>query len=79
MYDETMKVILSQLADHRSHLLTGVILGLVTGLAAIVLAPDVSAGTVIVVSLFAALAGSVISRSLSAYARAIQGVDDGEL
>lgn len=74
-----MKVILSQLADHRSHLLTGVILGLLAGLLVTILSPAVTAGAVIVVSLFLVLAGSVASRGLSAYARAVRGDDDGDL
>ena len=79
VYDELMKVILSRLADHRGHLVTGVIIGLLVGLVATLLSPEVIGGGVIVLSLFAALAGSVASRSLSAYARAVRGDDDGGL
>ena len=74
-----MKVILSRLADHRGHLLTGVILGLMVGLIVTPLSPGLTSGAVIVLSLFVALAGSVASRSLSDYARAVRGDDDGGL
>lgn len=74
-----MKVILSQLADHRSHLLTGVILGLLAGLLVTLLSPEVAIEAVIIVSIFITLAGSVASRGLSAYARAVRGDDDGDL
>lgn len=74
-----MKVILSQLADHRNYLLTGVVVGLLAGLLVTILSPAVTAGGIIVVSLFVGLAGVVVSRSLSAYARTVRGDDDGNL
>lgn len=74
-----MKVTLSQLVDHRSHLLTGVVVGLLVGLLVTVLSPTVTAGGIIVMSLFVALACAVVSRSLAAYARTIKGDDDGDL
>lgn len=79
VYDDPMKVILSQLSGHRCHLITGVVIGLCAGLMITVFASGVATSGIVLVSLFSFLAGSVLSRSLSAYARSVRGDDHGEL
>jgi hypothetical protein len=74
-----MKVILDQLASHRAHLETGVVIGIVVGLIVTLTMPEVSTATAVAFSAFGFFAGSVLSRSLSAYARSIEGDDDGDL